>query len=214
MWNELPSPGCTPDPGDTSTARIVPRIAPRVSRRPKNGLSATELETHPPLLLLSTMPETARLANHLRRTFDGPMWHGPALNELLTAIPVAHATARQVPHAHTIAELVLHMTAWANIARDRLRGTASTEVRTEEDWPPVNALDDRAWKDAIARLRASYDELATAVEALDDAALRETVAGRDHSVRAMLHGVIEHGVYHGGQIALLKRAVEGAPPSR
>lgn len=41
---------------------------------------------------------------------------------------------------------------------------------------------------------------------LDDESLTRLVAGRDHSVSAMLHGVIEHGTYHGGQIAILKRA--------
>jgi hypothetical protein len=30
----------------------------------------------------------------------------------------------------------------------------------------------------------------------------------------MLHGVIEHGTYHGGQIAILKRALEGGSATR
>ena len=31
---------------------------------------------------------------------------------------------------------------------------------------------------------------------------------RTHSAADMLRGVIEHGAYHGGQIAILKRALE------
>jgi len=37
------------------------------------------------------------------------------------------------------------------------------------------------------------------------------VSGADYSVSNLLHGVIEHGTYHGGQIALLKRALEARP---
>ena len=160
------------------------------------------------------MSNNRALASHLRRTIDGPMWHGPALMELLSTITIAQATARPIPSAHTIAELVLHMTAWATIAGARLSGTAGAEVSPDEDWPSAEALDTGGWHDALARLRASYDRLAAQTEQLDDAALRATVAGRDHSVETMLRGVVEHGVYHGGQVALLKRALESAPRAR
>jgi len=33
------------------------------------------------------------------------------------------------------------------------------------------------------------------------------VAGLDYTVATLLRGVVEHGTYHGGQIALLKRAL-------
>jgi uncharacterized damage-inducible protein DinB len=64
------------------------------------------------------------------------------------------------------------------------------------------------------QLRGAYEALAAQVETLDDAALRATVRGRDHSVETMIRGVVEHGVYHGGQVALLKRALESAPARR
>lgn len=37
--------------------------------------------------------------------------------------------------------------------------------------------------------------------------------GLDYTVSNLLHGVIKHGTYHGGQIALLKRAIS-CPPTR
>jgi hypothetical protein len=41
---------------------------------------------------------------------------------------------------------------------------------------------------------------------LDDSRLAEKAAGKDHSVYTMLHGVIQHDLYHAGQIAILKKA--------
>jgi len=45
------------------------------------------------------------------------------------------------------------------------------------------------------------------VQPLDDAALDARVKGLDYPVGILLDGVVEHGTYHGGQIALLRKAV-------
>ncbi len=35
--------------------------------------------------------------------------------------------------------------------------------------------------------------------------LDKVVAGRDYTMYVMLHGVIQHNLYHAGQIAVLKK---------
>ena len=45
-----------------------------------------------------------------------------------------------------------------------------------------------------------------AIAALDPERLDERVRGKPYSVYFMLHGVIQHNLYHAGQIALLKKA--------
>jgi hypothetical protein len=42
---------------------------------------------------------------------------------------------------------------------------------------------------------------------VDEEDLAEQVPGKEHSVYTMLHGIIQHDLYHAGQIALLKKAV-------
>jgi uncharacterized damage-inducible protein DinB len=85
-------------------------------------------------------------------------------------------------------------------------------VTTEEDWPPVADATAAGWKAAVTRLGDAYRAVAADAGLLDDESLARIVTGRDHSISAMLHGVIEHGAYHGGQIAVLKRA--GLTPAR
>jgi uncharacterized damage-inducible protein DinB len=91
------------------------------------------------------------------------------------------------------------------VARARLGG-AVADPSPEEDWPPVPAAGAAEWRAAVARLGESYRALAASVRGLDDTALAATVAGQQYSASTMLHGVVEHATYHGGQIALLKRA--------
>jgi uncharacterized damage-inducible protein DinB len=148
----------------------------------------------------------ALLANHIKRTVRGPMWHGPALGELLAGVSPEQAAERPIKGGHTIWEIVLHVTAWADITRDRLRGRRTGDPTPDEDWPPTGTADAEAWEKALERLRESHRALAAEVKQLDDETIAANVPGLDYSVSNILHGVIEHGSYHGGQIALLKRA--------
>jgi uncharacterized damage-inducible protein DinB len=152
----------------------------------------------------------AQLSNHIKRAVSGPMWHGASLDELLDHVSSEQAAARPIRGAHSIWEIVLHVTAWAEIALARVHGQRSTDPAPDEDWPPVPALgsDPAAdWQAARERLRESYRALATDTRRLDESTIDAKVPGLDYSVSNLLHGVIEHGTYHGGQIALLKRAL-------
>jgi uncharacterized damage-inducible protein DinB len=157
----------------------------------------------------------AQLSNHIKRAVSGPMWHGAALDELLAQVSCEQAAARPIPGAHSIWEIVLHVAAWAEIALARVHGNRTGDPAPEEDWPPLPASgSDPAvdWHAALERLRESYRALATDTRRLDQSAIDEKVPGLDYSVSNLLHGVIEHATYHGGQIALLKRALEGKQP--
>lgn len=136
------------------------------------------------------------------------MWHGPALADLVGDVTASDAAAHPITGAHSIWELVLHATAWTEVARERLVGSAKGEPTPEEDWPPVDEPSPEAWRAAVERLKEAHRELAADIAALDDATLIARVPGKDHPVLTMVHGIIEHDAYHGGQIALLKRALE------
>ena len=151
------------------------------------------------------MSRARHLGSSLERTVTGPMWHGSALAEVLEGVTAERAAARPIPGAHTIWEIVLHIIAWAEIARARLRGESTGDPTPEQDWPPVTATDAAAWQRTLERLGACHRELAADVRGLDEARLDQKVANLDYSADVLLRGIVEHGTYHGGQIALLKK---------
>jgi uncharacterized damage-inducible protein DinB len=153
------------------------------------------------------MSRGQRVAEAIERSVSGPMWHGPALIDLLDGLTAEQAAARPVPNAHTIWELVLHSIAWTQIARERLAGSAKADPTPEEDWPPVADRSADAWRATIERLKESHRELAEEAAKLDDSILIGRVPGKDHSVLVMFHGIVEHDAYHGGQIAVLRKAL-------
>ena len=84
-------------------------------------------------------------------------------------------------------------------------GTVDRRSHPAQDWPPVAATDPDAWQRALKQLDTSHRLLAADARELDDTKLEALVPGLDYSVAVLLHGIVEHGTYHGGQIALLKK---------
>jgi uncharacterized damage-inducible protein DinB len=151
------------------------------------------------------MGRANRLARHIERTVSGPMWHGPALADVLAGVAAGRARQRPIAGAHSIWEIVLHITAWCDIARQRIRGEATGDPTPEQDWPPVSDAD-ADWPRDVERLHDSHRRLAADAGDLDDDRLDALVPGLDYSIAVLLRGIVEHGTYHGGQIALLKKA--------
>jgi uncharacterized damage-inducible protein DinB len=121
------------------------------------------------------------------------------------------ASAKPVADAHSIWEIVLHIAAWQRAAVRMLRGE-SVHLNEQEDWPAPSGSDNESWRNAVEQLRATHSELDTAIAALDETRLSDPIAARDYNVYFLLHGIIQHGLYHGGQIALLKKALTPGPP--
>jgi hypothetical protein len=80
----------------------------------------------------------------------------------------------------------------------------------------------RAWSEARTALETARDALLAAVAALDPARLDERLPptasdeqdsdaalGVRHTLHGMLVGLAEHNAYHGGQLVLLRRAIDG-----
>ena len=156
------------------------------------------------------MSETARIADQLRRAFSRDAWHGDSLLEILEGVTAAQAAARPLKHAHSIWELVLHITAWDHAVRGRLAGD-SVELSEEQNFPAVVDSSEGAWRRAVEQAQRVHEDLIAAVMAFPDGRLAEKVPGKPrepdwYNFYYMLHGVVQHELCHAGQIALLKKA--------
>jgi uncharacterized damage-inducible protein DinB len=151
--------------------------------------------------------ESLRIADQLRRAFSGKAWHGPDLRELLANVTAEQAAARPLPAAHSIWELVLHIEVWAHAALEATKGTPMPKiVGTEQDWRS-GGNGDAAWTSARDRLFSTGEQLAQAIERFGDERLQEIVPGRKYDFYYLFHGIVQHSLYHGGQIAMLKKAL-------
>ncbi|MGH9460969.1 MAG: DinB family protein [Vicinamibacteria bacterium] len=150
------------------------------------------------------MNEVDRIRDQLKRAFYGNAWHGPSLREVLDGVTSVEASSR-ISTGHSIRELVLHITAWTDICRQRLAETPVPEATTEEDWPAVEDLDEAQWRRDVENLFAAEERLQEALSGFPESSLNSTVPGREHSYYVMLQGGVQHCLYHAGQITILKK---------
>ena len=121
---------------------------------------------------------------------------------------------------HSIWQLVWHLNFWMDYDLRRIRGESPRyPVHNDESFPPAPAPRDAdEWQQAQARFQGLLADCAAIVESGPEVLAREVPpthpshAQRASTVLAMLWQIVAHNSYHGGQIALLRRAMGIWPP--
>lgn len=155
--------------------------------------------------------EVERIRDQFHRAFAGEAWHGPSVLKILEGVTAEQAAAHPIPGAHSIWELTLHIAAWERACKRRLAGDPA-QLTDAEDWEPVNDTSEAAWEQTRQQLIDNHRELLEAIANVDESRLNEPII-RDSqipfsSVYVTLHGGVQHDLYHAGQIAILKKALE------
>lgn len=159
------------------------------------------------------MTEADKLVDQLERSFRGDPWYGSSVLTALEGLSAAQAARYPVAGAHSIWELVIHMRAWKGEVLSRFQGHPAG-TPSEGDWPDQPAAPtDALWRDEVARLVRVHEGLVDAVRRSTAAHLNEGVvdqrnreAGTGLAQWQTVHGIVQHDVYHLGQISLLRKA--------
>lgn len=155
------------------------------------------------------MSEVERQIELMKLTFDGDETgearFGPALMHLLKDVDSNRANHRPLPDAHTIWEVVLHIIAWKRYTATRLRDQRS-DMNEDIDWPKPVDVSEAAWQKTVQELRDIQADLIAASRLLKDEQLESPVAGGKVLRYLVLQGIMQHDIYHAGQIGLLKKA--------
>ena len=154
------------------------------------------------------MTEIERIQDQLKRAFEGNAWHGPSVREVLADITALQAHARPLQNAHSIWELVRHIAVWEEVGRRRLSGDrAQIKISSAEDWPAPEDTSEAAWEQAKEALNRGHQALVEAIARTPESRLDEPILEGMSTVYVTLHGIIQHDLYHAGQIAMLKKAL-------
>ncbi|HWN11034.1 MAG TPA: DinB family protein [Pyrinomonadaceae bacterium] len=152
------------------------------------------------------MTEIERIKDQSKRVFDGDAWHGPSLMTILADVSPSQAASRPFSGAHSIWELVHHIAAWERAGIRRMAGDPAN-LTDDEDWPAVSDTSEIAWQQTKDMLRAVHNEFQDAISRLDESRLDQPIVAGLKTTYVTLHGIIQHTLYHAGQIAILKKAI-------
>ena len=151
------------------------------------------------------MSEIDRILTHYDQVMQGSAWHGDPVWQVLEGIDAEAAAARPLPDAHTIWEIVMHMIFWEGVVNERLAGRRAGLIE-EKNFPPMPQATEENWRKTLDQLRASNRAFRDALAKLDPVKIGELSAAGKRTYYDEAHGIIEHHIYHLGQIVLLSKA--------
>lgn len=151
--------------------------------------------------------ETQYIIKTYESTLSGQPWFGRGVFEILGEIDEAKADKKPNAESHSLLQLIWHMNTWAEFALGAL------ENRTTEQLKEIEALDWRtldpkvhSWKKGIDQLTETHNKIIELLkQKIDDSFLSEVVPNRQYNFRFMLNGLLQHNIYHLGQIAYINK---------
>jgi uncharacterized damage-inducible protein DinB len=153
------------------------------------------------------MTEGEQIIQRLKESFDGEPWYGTSLTGVLAAIPFRHVTIKCEPSQNNIARLVTHMLNWREFAIKKLQGDGrfDIELNSNADWPESGIKNESEWNSLCQRLTESQETIIFLLSKIDETGLSKQVPGKLYDFRFLIEGLIQHDIYHLGQIALIDR---------
>ena len=90
------------------------------------------------------------------------------------------------------------------IEKEKIKNLTAFE---ELDWRKINPKI-HTWKKGLAEFKAVNKKLISILKKQDDTFLNEKVDYREYDFRYLLNGMIQHHIYHIGQIAYLTKLLD------
>ena len=151
---------------------------------------------------MTSNTEVGRIVDQYDRAIDGDAWHGDPVWKIIREVNATRAFRRVLPHILTVWELVAHMTFWETEVRLRLEGKV-TPPEAAANFPFMPAATEENWKFVLDGFRESNVAFRNALLLLDDSQLDKPLSAPGKSIYVEVHGVIQHHLYHAGQIAIV-----------
>ena len=154
------------------------------------------------------MSETARIAQLLEQTFEGKAYYGNSVLKTLEGVSAEIAAQKPKKSKNSIWEIVVHLILELRFHRRVIEGTAEKWIAGETTWNDDNDHSAQAWEKTIDALKEANRALVGAIRQLDDDILDQNAGQVSGSYYRMLNGVLQHSIFHSGQISILKTLVQ------
>lgn len=153
--------------------------------------------------------EILQVAEQLKDAYEGEPWFGRSIKDILNEIGEA-TVFEKLNGQHSILELLWHMITWREFTLSRLRNDDQMPIKyfEENDWRELDHSNKTLWKQGLQQFAKLHNELIEVIQQQKDEILSQRVGDRKYDFRKLLYGIIQHDIYHLGQIAYIKKMLE------
>ncbi len=150
--------------------------------------------------------ETQSIIKKLETTLSGEPWFGRSVYAILEDVNAKKVYIKPNNTEHSLIELLYHTITWADFTLKRLEKDKINDLAADEelDWRIINPKI-HTWKKGLAEFKSIHKKIIALLNKKDDDFLLEIVDYRKYNFRFLLNGMIEHTIYHLGQVAYLNK---------
>jgi uncharacterized damage-inducible protein DinB len=150
--------------------------------------------------------EIQSIIRNLQNVLSGEPWYGKSVLAILEEVDPAIVHKKPNENSHSIIELLYHSLTWAEFTLKSLEKAEGENITAIEkmNWREINPSD-HCWDKGLAEFKIVHERIIQQLNEKDDAFLSEMVDHRKFNFRFLLNGLIQHDIYHLGQIAYIMK---------
>ena len=150
--------------------------------------------------------KTKALIAKIIQVNEGDPWFGRSAWSILDEVNINNVRTKPAGVGHSMLELLYHMITWADFTLQRIvKNPVNDLYATEQlDWREIDPQI-HTWEKGLAEFKSIQKKIITALGEKQDAFLEEIVDYRSYNFDFLVNGMIEHTIYHLGQIAYVQK---------
>jgi uncharacterized damage-inducible protein DinB len=148
------------------------------------------------------------IIRQLKEIQDGSLWFDQCFKEKIDGLSDEQVFKRPIPAIHSVAEHISHIIEWRKECLLRFKGQRTDLMNSPDDWKGNDELGKMCWHNLK---NAFYQSTITLIDALqdhDDAYLETKFADTNYNFHYLVEGIIQHDLYHLGQIGITIKLVK------
>jgi uncharacterized damage-inducible protein DinB len=143
----------------------------------------------------------------MKQVFEGDPWYGKSVMKIIEETDESIVYKKANANAHSAIELLYHMINWEAFTLHQLEGSVEDPARYElMDWREIDPQTHK-WSQGVAEYTAMHKRILEILEAANEDILEKEVKFRNYKMRFLLDGLIDHNIYHAGQLAALQKTL-------
>jgi uncharacterized damage-inducible protein DinB len=149
--------------------------------------------------------EIQSIIANLQSVLSGEPWYGEPVYKILEDAGKTDVFKHPAETQHSQIEILYHMLTWSEFTLNSIQQKEKDLIENIEalDWRVINPKE-HTWENGVALLKESNKNIIELLQASDDNSLDDSINLRKYNKRFLLNGLIQHHIYHIGQIAYLK----------
>jgi uncharacterized damage-inducible protein DinB len=148
------------------------------------------------------------ILSQLIEIFSGSPWYGPSIQEKLLSIDIEIVNVKPPGLSHSIAGLLAHMIAWRTFVIEKMKNNEAFDINPETNFPDIHITSLEGWKSLNNEFIKTQDTILDLIQNINSNTFKKIVPGRTYSYSHMLQGIIQHDIYHLGQISLIDKMLK------